>query len=51
MKGMGEQAAMADLRNFAYPDLKSWQVRLAAAYRSGGRKAYWEQRINLMIQS
>ncbi len=45
MKGMGEQAAMADLRNFAYPDLKSWQVRLAAAYRSGGRKAYWEQRI------
>jgi TolB-like protein len=45
MKGMGEQAAMADLRNFAYINLKSWQVRLAAAYRSGGRMAYWKERI------
>jgi TolB-like protein/DNA-binding winged helix-turn-helix (wHTH) protein len=45
MKGMAEQAAMADLRNFAYPNLKGWQARLEAAYRSGGQKAYWEERI------
>jgi TolB-like protein/DNA-binding winged helix-turn-helix (wHTH) protein len=45
MKGMGEQAAMADLREFAYPDVKEWQPRLEAAYRSGGRKAYWKERI------
>jgi tetratricopeptide (TPR) repeat protein len=45
MKGMGEQAAMADLRNFAYLNLKRWHDRLEAAYRSGRRKAYWETRI------
>jgi TolB-like protein/DNA-binding winged helix-turn-helix (wHTH) protein/cytochrome c-type biogenesis protein CcmH/NrfG len=45
MKGMGEQAAMADLRNFALPEIKKWQDRLEAAYRSGGQKTYWETRI------
>jgi TolB-like protein/DNA-binding winged helix-turn-helix (wHTH) protein len=45
MKGMDEQAAMADLRNFSFINLKRWQARLEAAYRSGGRKAYWATRI------
>jgi tetratricopeptide (TPR) repeat protein len=44
-KGMGEQAAMADLREFGRPDLKEWQAHLEEAYRSGGRKAYWQERI------
>jgi TolB-like protein/DNA-binding winged helix-turn-helix (wHTH) protein len=44
-KGMGEQAVMADLRNFPLPDGKRWHDRLDAAYRSGGRKAYWETRV------
>ena len=48
MKGMGEQAVMADLRNFPLPDGKRWNDRLVAAYRSGGRKAYWETRIKLL---
>ena len=48
MKGMAEQAVMADLRNFPLPDGKRWHDRLTAAYRSGGRKAYWETRIKLL---
>jgi TolB-like protein/DNA-binding winged helix-turn-helix (wHTH) protein/Flp pilus assembly protein TadD len=48
MKGMGEQAVMADLRNFPQPDWRRWHDRLQAAYRSGGRKAYWETRIKLL---
>jgi TolB-like protein/DNA-binding winged helix-turn-helix (wHTH) protein len=46
-KGMGEQAVMADLRNFPLPDGKRWRDRLDAAYRSGGRKAYWETRVKV----
>jgi tetratricopeptide (TPR) repeat protein len=45
MKGMEEQAVMADLRNFPLPGGKRWRDRLDAAYRSGGRKAYWETRV------
>ena len=48
MKGMGEQAVMADLRNFPLPDGRRWHDRLEAAYRSGGRKAYWETRIKFL---
>jgi TolB-like protein/DNA-binding winged helix-turn-helix (wHTH) protein len=48
MKGMPEQAVMADLRNFSLPDEKSWHDRLNAAHRSGGRKAYWETRIKFL---
>jgi TolB-like protein/DNA-binding winged helix-turn-helix (wHTH) protein/Tfp pilus assembly protein PilF len=48
MKGMGEQAVIADLRNFTLPDRKRWNDRLEAAYRSGGRKAYWETRIKFL---
>ena len=48
MKGMPEQAVMADLRNFSLPDGKRWHDRLNAAYRSGGRKAYWETRIEYL---
>jgi TolB-like protein/DNA-binding winged helix-turn-helix (wHTH) protein len=48
MKGMPEQAVIADLRNFSLPDGKKWHERLDAAYRSGGRKAYWETRIKLL---
>jgi TolB-like protein/DNA-binding winged helix-turn-helix (wHTH) protein len=45
MKGMPEQAVIADLRNFPLLDGKRWHDRLNAAYRSGGRKAYWQTRI------
>jgi TolB-like protein/DNA-binding winged helix-turn-helix (wHTH) protein len=45
MKGMDEQAVVADLRNFPLPGAKRWRDRLDAAYRSGGRKAYWETRV------
>jgi len=48
MKGMPEQAVMADLRNFSLPDGKRWHDRLDAAYRRGGRKAYWKTRIEFL---
>ena len=48
MKGMPEQAVMADLRNFSLPAGKRLHDRLDAAYRSGGRKAYWETRIKFL---
>jgi TolB-like protein/DNA-binding winged helix-turn-helix (wHTH) protein/cytochrome c-type biogenesis protein CcmH/NrfG len=47
-KGMGEQAVMADLRNFSLPDGKRRHDRMDAAYRSGGQKAYWETRIKFL---
>ncbi len=48
MKGMPEQAVVADLRNFSLPAGKRLHDRLDAAYRSGGRKAYWETRIKFL---
>ena len=48
-KGMGEQAVIADLRNFPLPDGKRWHDRLEAAYRSGGRKAYWQTRVKFVL--
>jgi tetratricopeptide (TPR) repeat protein len=47
-KGMEEQAVMTDLRNFPLPGEKLWHDRLDAAYRSGGRKAYWQKRVKFI---
>ena len=44
MKGLLEQAVRTDMRNFDGPGQKRWHDLLATAYRSGGRKAYWEER-------
>jgi hypothetical protein len=47
MKGMNEQAVQADFERLPLPDWKPWHDRLEAAYRSGGRKAYWDTRVRL----
>jgi tetratricopeptide (TPR) repeat protein len=48
MRGMREQAVITDMRNFPLPDAKRWHDRLDAAYRSGGRKAYWQTRVKFV---
>jgi tetratricopeptide (TPR) repeat protein len=42
MKGLHDEAVMEGLRYFSAAGLKGWHDRLGAAYRSGGRKAFWE---------
>jgi tetratricopeptide (TPR) repeat protein len=49
MKGMREEAVMVELQNVAASP-REWHTRLDSAYRSGGRKLYWETRIR-MLQS
>jgi DNA-binding winged helix-turn-helix (wHTH) protein/TolB-like protein len=50
MKGMREEAVMVDFENVTASNSGGWHNRLDSAYRSGGRKSYWETKIR-MLQS